>query len=562
MAASVPLILKAESAARLSPGQRARNPNVAVVYATSDGRVEVIDDGKPSSLMDQVIGRYRYRYEVDVSDHQHMVQIQSMPPRARGGIFQFQATVNIGFRVVNPGEVVRRRVTDGLRVVCDYLMHALNEVTCEFPIEEAKRAQDAANARFGRPVPIDGGLLMYLCRVRLEPDQAAHAYLAAKVQAERESQVKEAKHHVNTGDAHREVELDAIRQQGVLDAREAERRALGARPMNLQDMVALHLERHPTDTAGAMEMIAQVRNQELARSDLADQRERDMFRFMADKDLIQPSDLDGVRDRMLRRMAGPSGELGSGPAGGWDSPLPGGSGAQRGEVPGLIPVYLLVDGSDVLAVHELDRRLQECYDAVAADPEIAAVVRLGVIGFGDDAAVHVPLHEPQLGRLVPHLPSGTGRVRLGAALERLRDCVAADAPVLKTQTNSLRRPQALLLSVNRPGDEAAWRHIHAELLDRNHNRFAPDLVACGVGTRAAGTMLDLATRPELAFVATNPDVATAVDDFLRFARLRIVEYARAVLDGDQIAGFSAPTGFTPAADVGDPTFPEGPMHHA
>ncbi|MFC0533330.1 hypothetical protein [Phytohabitans kaempferiae] len=551
---TVPLILRSGPVTRLDRNQRTRDPNIAVVYATADGRLELLDDGRPVGLADQVTGRFRKRYEVDIGDHQHTVELRTSPPPAQGGVYYFQTFVNIGFRVTDPMQVVRRNVDDGLKVVTDYLMAALRDITAAFPIEAAKEAEDAVNARFRHGVTIEGYLELYLCRTRLQADPAAVEYLRREQDAKWDNQAKVAEHDRDADDAQRQNSLDLIRQGGSLEQRARERDALAGRPFSMQDLLALHIESNPGDTARVIEMAVDIEARQAAYREEAEKRNWERFRYLADKNLVQPPEMGQVREGVLSGVAQPPPIAATSSGNGWDDPLPDphhpGAAPGPADLPGLIPVYLVVDESSAMAasIEALNAGLQSLYGAVTGDPEIAEVVRLAVVSYADDAAVRMAPHAARSRAQLPAFTVGPGPARLSAAFELLRECVSRDATALKRETSSLRRPQVLLLCGGQPADDPQWMSSHNALVDRASQRYAPEVTACGVGSAPPATVLGIATQPELAFVDQTGDLVGAVDRFWAFARRRVAEYGRAVLDGDQNPLVTSPDGFRPAAE--------------
>jgi uncharacterized protein YegL len=544
---TVPVILRNDPVSRLDFGnRRTRTPNVAVVYAAADGTIYILDGGKPQSFSDQLSGLYKRRYEVDLSDHQHTVELRTCPPPARGGIYTFRTMVTVGFRVVDPGQVVRRNVTDALRLVCDYLMWAFRDITIHYPIEEAKAAEDEINARFRNGLTLDGGVQLYLCQARLSPDAAALAYLQAEERANRSNIVKAAEHLVNAEDARRENELGLIRQHGSLTRRERERAAMAGRALTPDELLAMHLESNPGDTANMLRTAMELQQQRLQAYQTDQALHWQQFTDLADRDLVQPVDIEDRRAQALARLQQPAAPIAGNPVSGparnaadaWDAPLP------NREVPGLIPVYVVIDESSAVAagLDALTAGLRALFDGVAGRPDIAEVVRLAVVGYADDAAVHLAMQAVR-GGVHPPAFTGTGRPRLSSAFERLMDCIPRDAEALKAQTASLRRPQVLLLSGGRPADDPQWRDVHRTLVDRTSQRYAPDVIACGIGGATPQTMLSIATRPELAYVSPGGDLSGDIGRFCAFAQRRVLEYGRAVLDGDQNSTVVGPDGF-------------------
>jgi uncharacterized protein YegL len=540
---TVPLILSSETVAKVDLGfRKARTPFVAVVYATADGEVVVLDGGKPMAWSDQVFPRYRYRYEVDISDHTHTIEIRSSPLPAMGGINNFHAQMSIGFRVVDPAEVVRRRVSDGLGLVSGYIIDTCRRITLNFRIEEFAAAEEAINSRFARGVQLAEGIELYLCRARLSMDSKAMEYLGRAQFAQQDNFAKHEEHKTNVEDAARQAQLAQMRQLADLNARALEQQALAGRQLDVRELIAIHLERNPNDTERALQLLAEHERARLERSDIDRKHRTDLFKFAVEHDLLQAVDVKGATGTIGDLTAGPSG---TGPvdASGWDDPLPR-SGATFSAPPaGLLPIYLVLDASDPLGpyVSHLNEGLRRLYERLRAAPE-AAVVRLSVFGYSDDIQL-----DPTPRLIAPTdaapLLSVRGQPHLGPAFRQLVSTLPRDVEQLKAQASGVRRPQVLFLSGAQPTDTPAWETSHDELAAQ---RYAPDIAAFGVGAVSPEAITRIATRPELAYVAGEPDPGGAITAFFAFVGEHIVRTARAVIDGEEARQDQPPAPFRPA----------------
>jgi uncharacterized protein YegL len=509
------------------------------------------------------------RYEVDLSDHQRTAELRNSPLPSRGGVYNFEATLSVGFRVTDPAEIVRRNVTDGLTIVYGYLATVSRDITWDFDIEEARAAEDAINARFRHGDSLAEGITLYLCRARLAPDARARDYLRAQEEAKRSNVVKGAEHETAVDDAKRENQIKLIRQSGDLLIRASEQDALAGRPMNIRELISIHLERHPDDTERALVLMEQFERGRLERQDTQEQRWRELFQFMASRDLVQPVDVARFRDQAMAQLQGPPAALLG--AGGWDDPLPELSAtppssplqvpsaradaagtvpsvSEVHEVPGVVPVYVVLDQSLAVQawVAELNAGMGAVYDALLAEPRVAAIVRLSVLAYSDDAAVQLDLTAIGAGTRRPEL-SAHGQSQYAAAFSRLLDCIPRDVEQLKAARSAVRRPQVLFLTAAQPTDASAWSSVHRQLVDRDHQRYAPDIVACGIGGVDADTIARVATRPEFGFVALG-DTSSAIRQYFDFVARQVLGYGRAVLDGAAGPVLYQPEGFVPARE--------------
>lgn len=564
MTQPVRLVLDRQPVRRSSLGpMKARRPDVAVVYATAAGEVAVLDDARPMYWTEAVMARYRFRYEVDLGDHRRTVELRSYPLPARGEVYSFVATVEVGFRVSDPGEIIKRRVDDALVVVYNHILAVAREITREYAIEDSGHAEDALNARFRRGEVLEEGIDLYRCRARLRPDDEARRYLDDQERARRTNTVHAAEHVLVMDDSRRAQERVLLDQQTQLEVEVRRHRAIAGRPMDLRSVLQMHLERNPGDTMRALEMLLQVEQAQACRREEAEARAGRLFEFMVDRNLVQPVDVGPLRRTLLGDPgAAPTPLLPAGPAAGassWDEPLPplpgpaGGGAATVAELrPAgeVVPVYVLLDQSDATrdGIEELNTGLAALQRTLLAETALARVVRLSVVGYADDVAVHLQLSMVAEAMELPRVSAG-GQARYGEAFRFLLERIPQDVDLLKRRSYGVRRPQVLFLTGAEPEDAASWGPVHADLVDRHRLPCAPDIVAGGVGAASARTVAQVATRPELAFVAPGGDVGRAVERYFAFVAGQVLGYGRAVLEGSGGPLVQRPEGFRPALEL-------------
>jgi uncharacterized protein YegL len=539
----VPLILKTEPVPRIRLAfQQLRRPAVSVVYGRADGRVEMKPRGRPMKWWEQLVTLYRTRYEVDLSDHQRQVELQTSPPRAAGEIYAFKAVLDVSFRVQDPAEIVRRNIQDGMVPVGNHLIFVCREITAQFAIEDAQRAEEAVNQRFQFGEMLPEGIFIFRLRARFTPDEAARAYLSARNEAGRTNIVKAAQHVVDVDDVGRVTELRRLAQYGDLELRFRERWALSGRPTTPEELVRMHLETNPQDTVRAYAMLAELEQGRFGQQLKADERWQKMFELMVENGLVRPNDIAPIRDRTVARLAPPPVPLPQ-----WDDPLPDQGGRRpdaTAALPGIIPVYVVLDESLERGTAELNESLRQLCLTLASAPRVADVVRLSVFGYGDVVDVAMRLATVTGTTPVPTLPQRRP-VSYGPAFQTLLDWIPDDITALKSQNNSVRRPQVFFLSGAEPVDHPRWTEPYGHLVDRTRLHFAPDIMAFGVGQAPPPVIASIATRPGLAFVDSGVDLADAILRFGTFIRDHVLRHGQAVLDGDAPL-VTAPPGFTAA----------------
>lgn len=618
MTTEVRLILDTQPVAR-GPLAAARpaQPNVAVVYATGFGEVACFDGGRPLRRGEQLMSKYRFRYDVDLSDHRRTARLERTPLPSRDDAYRFDAEVDVGFRVSDPEAIVRRNVGDALPIVYGHLAAQFRLVTRRYDIRRAEDAELEINSWFARPAQLAEGITIYYCSVRLSPDSAARIHLQELEEIERSKTVGAAKHGHDVGAAQHDhvmavlaeqgrQELDQLtaRMQPELNARAVtqarheaelahiaatarrdeerlEREALANLPHDLWSVLSLHLQRHPDETAYVTELYARHLEAVTARQDLNDQRSLELVRFMMDRDMMQPVDMAPLRDHTLDRvrqitaLPGGSGDgsgSGSGASAGdgWDDQLPDGvSQVIRGSsVPGpppgsppsagrAVPVYVLVDESVEMPgyLDAVNAGLAALPAALAQSPDTVGAIRLALLGYAGEVTVRIPLTGLTEASVVPALAPHSGCL-LGPPLTDLRERLTADVDRCKNRNLVVARPLVVVLSTAPVQDPTEWQAAHHALTDRASFRYAPTIVACGVGRADPATVARLATQPGQAFVAA-PDLPMeyAVRSFTDFVARFVAHWAAESVTGAARVVLDRPAGFLPAVAPPEPPEP-------
>ena len=169
-------------------------------------------------------------------------------------------------------------MTDALTVVYSCLLSMFRPVTRRYEIWDAEEAKSALNAMFQQPAALDEGKTIYLCAVRLLPDQAAEEYLRSLDSADRTLAVDEAHHKVATEAARREQELADMAQRARLEAESREHQAMAKVPLDFEGLIRAHLAKHPDETSYALELLHRHQEAQNARRDVNDQRSLDLVR--------------------------------------------------------------------------------------------------------------------------------------------------------------------------------------------------------------------------------------------------------------------------------------------
>jgi uncharacterized protein YegL len=566
---TVPLILNREPVTRgMLTRMKVSTPDIAVVYSDGFGHVASFD-GRPLSWAQQVLTKYRTRYEVDLSDHRRTAQLDSSPLPSHGDTYFFKSTVDVGFRVTDPAAVVSRNVTDALVVVYNYLIDSFRPVTRRHDIGDAAGAEGQLNMLYRVPVTLDEGITIYRCATRLLPDADAQNYLRSLSAADRTLEVNEAEHEVTKASTRHQLEIDAMTQEARLTAENREMAVLAARPGGLQSLIMTHLAKHPDQTQYALELL---HRHELAlgeRKDLNDQRSLELARYMMEQGLIQSVDIELLRKQTLTRVqqiASPSPpELTASSS--WDDPLPGvpppvlslpppaaepAVPAARADVASAIPFYVVVDESPAdPRYHEaLNIGIRGLLAGLAGHPEVISAIRLGVLGYAGDVRVCMPLKQVEAGSHVSELSTRDG-ANLAAVLGDLRERISEDITALKDSGLTTGRPTVYLLSAAASRDETAWDAALRRLADRGAFRYAPNILALGIGAAPAEVIIRIAEEPGSRGWVALPGLtlAEAAESYMAFVRDSIISLGQAHVTGRNDTGvMEQPKRFRPVGD--------------
>ncbi|CCH32235.1 VWA domain-containing protein [Actinosynnema sp. NPDC047251] len=159
----------------------------------------------------------------------------------------------------------------------------------------------------------------------------------------------------------------------------------------------------------------------------------------------------------------------------------------------LLPFYLVIDVSLSMSGDKLDQAnmiMPQVVDALADAPILSDKVRFGVIDFGSDAQVRLPLCDLLDDSVT--LPSLTvrGATSYAAAFRLLRSEIESNVKQLKADGFMVHRPAVFFVSDGAPTDHVdEWRSAFRDLTE-NFPTY-PNLVPCGVDQADPATLATL-----------------------------------------------------------------------
>lgn len=216
----------------------------------------------------------------------------------------------------------------------------------------------------------------------------------------------------------------------------------------------------------------------------------------------------------------------------------------------LLPAYVLADESGSMSpyLEELSNGLVSLCEGLRAEPMVAAKLRLAVLGFSDDVQVRLAVADMRTEGTLPQVTI-RGVTNYKAVFEDLLHRIPSDVQWLRGEGYKVHRPVVFLLSDGQPTDGGSWRGPHARLTDKEQTPTAPNIIACGIGDARADTMLEVATRPEFAFVAkAGTDIGQAISEFFHSLTASLVASGHALNSANPQLVVNRPDQFTMAID--------------
>ncbi|GGP44807.1 vWA domain-containing protein [Saccharothrix coeruleofusca] len=167
----------------------------------------------------------------------------------------------------------------------------------------------------------------------------------------------------------------------------------------------------------------------------------------------------------------------------------------------LLPFYLVIDVSASMSGSKLEQANQimpKVVDALADAPILSDKVRFGVIDFGSDAQVRLPLCDLLDDEVTLPALNVRGATSYAAAFRLLRAELESNVKQLKADGFQVHRPAVFFISDGEPTDrDEEWRAAFRDLTE--NFPIYPNLVPCGVddaNPRTLATLIHPASGPK------------------------------------------------------------------
>jgi hypothetical protein len=196
------------------------------------------------------------RHLVDIGDHRRSVQVRDKHLPSNREALYFEATFDVGFHVTDPVEVVRRNVVLGERVIINAAINRVRPITRGFDIESSFEAEQKINEELTDGFTLPEGISVFHLNVRLAPDTASRSYLAA--------------------------------QQGVT--------------VDPFQLILEHVTQQQPNDEGTFGLLMQVWQAHLQREETQDARANELLRYLIERGVVQPADVERFRDDLTERV--------------------------------------------------------------------------------------------------------------------------------------------------------------------------------------------------------------------------------------------------------------------
>ncbi|WP_239394161.1 hypothetical protein [Frankia sp. CiP3] len=135
-----------------------------IVYVDRNGRNPRLDDQMTRGRQALT---HHYARKVDIAIHYHSFQVL-LPSRENAAGFPFQLT--IGYRVVEPAELLRSPVSDPVRLCESHVVGEIGAITCLLGAEQANKARERIEVIRRRELPAGHGLVTWIERFSVNLD--------------------------------------------------------------------------------------------------------------------------------------------------------------------------------------------------------------------------------------------------------------------------------------------------------------------------------------------------------------------------------------------------------
>jgi len=216
----------------------------------------------------------------------------------------------------------------------------------------------------------------------------------------------------------------------------------------------------------------------------------------------------------------------------------------------LLPVYVLADESASMTdyAQELNDGLVSLLEALRSEPMVAAKVRLSILGFSNDVEVRMSLADLRNEEGLPELKIRS-TTNYQAVFQDLLTRIPQDIGTLKISGYLVHRPAVFFLSDGQPSN-SSWVKPYERLTDKATTAAAPNIIACGVGSVKAETILQVATQEQFAFVSIpGVNIGAAIAKFFVALTTSIVQSGRSLTSANPELIVEKPEGFHMAIDV-------------
>lgn len=207
----------------------------------------------------------------------------------------------------------------------------------------------------------------------------------------------------------------------------------------------------------------------------------------------------------------------------------------------ILPFYFVADESYSMApvIEDLNRGLEELISKLQTQPFACSKARLSVIGFADQAQLHMGLTDILNIESVPRFSAG-GSTSYAAAFRELYNQIPQDVSRLRADY-LVNRPCVFYLTDGEPNP--GWEEDYSRLVAQE-NELRPNILSFGIGEANPKIISEIATRENYAFIHDGKSaIGEAINRFCVALTQSIISSGIAIGGGKSELVVEEPEGF-------------------
>lgn len=256
-------------------------PGVALVLYRDGGTSIALSPGQKLTASDIAWGNYKGYYRIDVAEHRYTFQV-SVP--CDKDAFNFQAEVNVTYRIDDPKDIVDKQVQDTEIILKTEIVRRIRSISRRYNAKQSEAAEDSINEILSKGLKASG-ILASKISVDLQLEDASKQHLR-DLQTIDDNKVRQIKEH----------ELLTLNDKLDIERQKIKMEFYGPLIKEGQwQMLAFQLSKNPNDVATIINAISNQRQLEF-------NQQLQMLKAMLDGDVIEGWQMEDISKQVLHRL--------------------------------------------------------------------------------------------------------------------------------------------------------------------------------------------------------------------------------------------------------------------